>query len=210
MKIKKIGHCCLVIEFDGVKIMTDPGSFSTEQIEEQNIDYILITHEHGDHIHIPSLKQVMENNPMAKIITNSAVKNLLDAENIFAEILEDGQMENGADLYAETCDHADIFDGITPVKNTGYLIGSRLFYPGDAWLVPKREVEILALPVAGPWSKIRDCLEYAIKVNPKSAFPVHDGMLKENGKGMYGLIGKILGEQGTNFTNLNNGESLEF
>ncbi len=29
MKIKKIGHCCLIIETKGVRIMTDPGTFTT-------------------------------------------------------------------------------------------------------------------------------------------------------------------------------------
>jgi L-ascorbate metabolism protein UlaG (beta-lactamase superfamily) len=31
MKIKKIGHCCLVIETNGKRIMTDPGSFTIEE-----------------------------------------------------------------------------------------------------------------------------------------------------------------------------------
>ena len=40
MKIKKLGHCCLVIEINGRKIMTDPGSWTTdEQIKERNIDF---------------------------------------------------------------------------------------------------------------------------------------------------------------------------
>ena len=29
MKIKKIGHCCLIIETKGIRIMTDPGTFTT-------------------------------------------------------------------------------------------------------------------------------------------------------------------------------------
>ena len=61
MKIKKLGHCCLVIETNGKRIMTDPGSFTDKQTEEQNIDLILITHEHSDHFHIESLKKVLIN-----------------------------------------------------------------------------------------------------------------------------------------------------
>ena len=41
MKIKKLGHCCLVIETNGKKIMTDPGSYTVgEQTKEKNIDVI--------------------------------------------------------------------------------------------------------------------------------------------------------------------------
>src|SRR3990167_7420555 len=54
MKIKKIGHCCLRIEEQETVILTDPGVFSTLQNEEQGIDIVLITHEHGDHLHIES------------------------------------------------------------------------------------------------------------------------------------------------------------
>jgi L-ascorbate metabolism protein UlaG (beta-lactamase superfamily) len=211
MKIKKIGHCCLVIEYDGVKLMTDPGSYSTLQTEEINVDYVLITHEHGDHVHIPSLKLVIENNPMVKIITNSLVSKLLEEENIESFILESGKLEEGMHLYAETCDHVDIYDTVPVVQNTGYLIGERLFYPGDAWLVPEREVEILALPCGGPWWKVRDAVEYGLKVKAKYAFNVHDAMLKPTKQSMnYILPQKVLGEAGTEFKILLDGETLEY
>ena len=31
MKITKLGHCCLVIEEKGLKILTDPGSYTDTQ-----------------------------------------------------------------------------------------------------------------------------------------------------------------------------------
>lgn len=37
MKIKKLGHCCLVVEIEGKKIMIDPGSYT---IKEQSIEYL--------------------------------------------------------------------------------------------------------------------------------------------------------------------------
>src|SRR3990167_6726087 len=77
MKIKKIGHCCLIIEEAGLRVMTDPGIYSTEQNNAKNIDVVLITHEHGDHLHMESLKTVLANNPKAKVITNNAVGKIL-------------------------------------------------------------------------------------------------------------------------------------
>src|SRR3989338_2705657 len=56
-----------------VRIMTDPGAWSTRQNEEKGIDYIFITHEHQDHFNIESLKKVLANNPKAKVITNKGV-----------------------------------------------------------------------------------------------------------------------------------------
>lgn len=225
MKIRKIGHCCLVIEVGGKRIMTDPGGWTTGQIEERNIDLVLITHGHGDHLHVESLKTVLENNPNCKVVTNTAVKNILAKENIWNQdeenikffVLEDGEVGDelqkvlGVNIFAKTCEHADIYDGIVPVQNTGYLLADRMFYPGDAYLEIDRPVEILALPVAGPWAKIREVIEYAKKVNSKIAFPVHDGLIKKDCiKTFRVLPQKFLGEVGIEFRDLNDGESLEF
>lgn len=180
MKIKKLGHCCLIIEENGKRIMTDPGSYTVrEQAQEKNIDLILITHEHGDHLHVESLREVVKNNPRAKIITNAGVGKLLDETQIKYEILPDkiGTDVLGVGLEAHDCKHEEIFEEIGQVQNTGYFIGKRLFYPGDAYYNPGRPIEILALPVAGPWAKVKDFMQYVLKIKPKVCFPVHDGML---------------------------------
>ncbi len=62
MKIRKLGHCCLIIEENGKRVMTDPGSYTvTEQENEKNVDLIIITHEHADHLHTDSLKNILAN-----------------------------------------------------------------------------------------------------------------------------------------------------
>lgn len=210
MKIKKVGHCCLIIETNNLKIMTDPGNFSIEQNQEKDVDVVLITHEHADHFHLESLLEVIKNNPQCRIITNTSVKKLLDKENIACEILDENEIDVGVKIFAKTCPHADIFDGIIPVQNTGYLIDDKLFYPGDAWLLSEKEVEVLALPVAGPWSKIRDSIEYAVKINPKIAFPVHDGIIKDSAINIFHKFPeKFLNEKNIHFKTLEAGEILE-
>src|SRR3989338_8334985 len=68
MKIKKLGHSCFVAEpKEGVYVMTDPGAFSPTAKDVRNISAILITHEHQDHMHIETLKKVLENNPDANV-----------------------------------------------------------------------------------------------------------------------------------------------
>ena len=178
MKIKKLGHCCLVIEVDGKRIMTDPGSWTVEeQKKEFNIDLIIITHEHQDHIHIESLKKIIENNPNVKIVTNKGVGKLLDIEGVKYEVLESKIVKEvcGVELEAHDCRHEEIFEEYGQVQNTGYFISKRLFYPGDAFYNPGKPVEILALPVAGPWTNIKSAINYALEIKPKYAFPVHDG-----------------------------------
>ena len=66
---------------------------------------------------------------------------------------------------------------IPSVENTGYFIANKLFYPGDAFYKPSKPVEVLAVPVAGPWMKVSEGIDYAKEVKPKKCFPVHDGIL---------------------------------
>ncbi|MCR4328447.1 MAG: MBL fold metallo-hydrolase [Patescibacteria group bacterium] len=183
MRITKFGHCCLLIEEKGLRILTDPGSFSSGFENLTDIHIILITHEHADHLHTESLKTVLQKNPNAKIITNTTVKSILEKEEITSTLLEHGQSSTEKEILFEAIGekHALIHTSIPQSQNTGYFINNRLFYPGDALTNPERPVEILALPVAGPWVTIGESIDYAITIKPVICFPVHDGNLKSPG-----------------------------
>ncbi len=213
MKIKKIGHCCLLIQTEKLTILTDPGAFSTDQNLITGIDVVLITHEHADHLHIDSLKEVLKNNPEVKVFTNASVGKKLDEVNIPYSLLEGGDQIKilGLTLEAFDCRHEEIFEEIGQVQNTGYLIDSKLFYPGDSFCNPEKPVDILALPVAGPWCKIPDAIRYALSVKPKKVFPVHDGMLQtQRIGGSHKIPEKVLTENGIEFIVMNEGDEKEF
>lgn len=83
--------------------------------------------------------------------------------------------------------------------------------PGDAFKVPGKPVDVLALPVAGPWCRVRDSIRYALAVKPKKAFPVHDGMIIDGrGGSIYGAPAKFLPPAGIEFLALKAGEEAEF
>ncbi len=182
MKITKFGHCCLLIEEDGVKILTDPGMYTTDQNEIKGIDYVVVTHEHGDHLHMDSVKSIIANNPNVKIICNSAVGAILQKELIAFEIVEDGQKSQLGSVLIEGhgTKHAEIFGEFAQVLNTGYFFNNKLFYPGDALYNPKKPVEVLAFPTAGSWANIKESINYVLDVKPEKCFPVHDGNFKSH------------------------------
>jgi len=213
MKITKLGHCCLVIEDGKLRILTDPGSYSTAQNKVKNIDIILITHEHADHLHVDSLKTVLSNNPKTKIFTNKDVGKILGREGIKFEILENRQSKLIDGVWIEGFGerHADLYSTVPVVANTGYLIAKKFFYPGDAFYNPKKSIEVLALPVAGPWMKISEAVDYAREIRPKVCFPVHDGMLLPNRIGAAHKIPEnALGAVGIKFIVLEEGRTVEF
>jgi L-ascorbate metabolism protein UlaG (beta-lactamase superfamily) len=214
VKIKKLGHCCLVVDTDeGKRVMTDPGDFSTGQGEVTGVDLVVITHEHGDHLHVGSLKSVLVNSPQAKVVANSAVGKILKAEGVAHQILEGTAAAEIAGVPLEALDarHEEIFEEMGQVQNTGYLIAGRLFYPGDAFANPGKPIDVLALPVAGPWCRIRDAVRYALEVKPRAAFPVHDGAIAQGRFGSaHSAPAKFLSPAGIEFVALKAGEEAAF
>ncbi|HZS42714.1 MAG TPA: MBL fold metallo-hydrolase [Candidatus Paceibacterota bacterium] len=201
MKITKLGHCCLIIEEKGLKILTDPGNYTHKQNEVTGIDIVLISHEHSDHYHLDSVKALMKNNPTARLISNGAVGSLLEKEGFKYEKVGDGEKIEIGGVLIEGFgkDHAPIYKDLMLVENTGYLINSYLYIPGDAFHAPSKGVLVLALPVAGPWVKISDSIDYALEVKPKKTFPVHDANLRILGGAPYYVSKEILEKNNIEF-----------
>jgi L-ascorbate metabolism protein UlaG (beta-lactamase superfamily) len=181
------------------------------QSEARDIDLILITHEHPDHLHIGSLKEVLTNNSNAKVITNTSVGKILDSEGIEYKNVSDGDHFEFKSVKIEGygTKHQEIYKDFGQVENTGYFIDGKMFYPGDAFYDPQRQVDILALPVAGPWCNIHDAIEYALKIKPRVAFPVHDAFSPLPGS-IYSIPKKYLPEAGVEFVVIGIGETKEF
>ncbi len=180
MKITKFGHCCLLIEVGELRILTDPGNYNTTP-QVENLDVILITHEHQDHLHIDSLKEILKNSPQAKILSHQAVEEILTQEGISYQEMKDGEERVVKNIPIESCgtEHACIHTDLPKVQNTGFYINKSLFYPGDSFHNPQKNIEILALPVSAPWMRLEEAIEYAKVIHPKVVFPVHDGMLRQ-------------------------------
>jgi hypothetical protein len=106
--------------------------------------------------------------------------------------------------------HAEIHPEIPRIANVGFLIGGRVFHPGDALTVPEEPVATLLLPVHAPWSRTADVIDYVRAVGADRAFAVHDGLLNEIGLG--GVAG-LLGERGpgtpTPYSRLAPGDTVE-
>jgi L-ascorbate metabolism protein UlaG (beta-lactamase superfamily) len=212
MKITKLGHCCLVIEEAGQKILTDPGTFTTSQNEMADIDILLITHEHADHYHLDSVQAILKNNPNIHVVTNSAVGALLTKEGIAYTKVGDGESAEVGGIKFEGFgkEHAPIWPPFGLVENTGYFIDGKLFYPGDAFYNPQRPVDILALPAGGPWMKVSEAIQYALDLKPRIAFPVHDAMFKEGENFNVRILEAILPKNDIQFVAMNPGDTKEF
>lgn len=213
MIITKFGHCCLLIEVKGVRILTDPGNYN-ETPMVADIDAVLISHEHQDHLHTESLEVILAKNRQAKVITHASVGKILDETDIVHTLIADGETAIVKDVSIESSGsvHACIHHDLPTVQNTGFYIDGTLFYPGDSFHDSKKDVAVLALPVAGPWMRLEEAIEYAKHIKPKAVFPVHDGMLRqEHQLGPTRRIPKMLLEPlGIEYVDMTEGASHDF
>ena len=68
MKIRKLEHSGIIIEDNGRAVIFDPIEIENSLPEYENIDAIIITHGHSDHLQMQDVVEVATHNPNAKIL----------------------------------------------------------------------------------------------------------------------------------------------
>jgi len=186
MRLTKYGHSCLVLEEQGKKVIVDPGEWTPEFGDAENVAAVVVTHVHGDHFSPKNLEAIFTKNPEAKLFTTGEVKAGFDKPNVVTPKAGDKVTIGSFTLEFFGSEHAEI-DQLKPVaQNIGVLINDNLYHPGDALTLPERPVKVLSLPSSAPWSKTSQTIQFLRDVNPSNFFfPTHDGLLSENGKGTY-------------------------
>jgi len=184
MKITKYEHACFVVEDNGQVLVVDPGAYTTDFVVPSGVVAVVVTHEHPDHLDKTHLQAVVAANPDAIVIAHSDITSQLNDFKTQSVVAGEGiKVGNFAlEFYGGT--HATIYPELPPVANLGVLINGRIYYPGDSFALPERNVDVLALPVSAPWMKLSEAIDFAKAVNPKVIFPTHDAVLSDFGKGL--------------------------
>lgn len=183
MQLTKYEHACFVVEKDGKAVVVDPGTLTTDFIMPDNVVAIVITHIHGDHLDENLVASILEANPGAVVIGPAEVTTAL--KNFETRTVHGGDnfTIDGVELefYGDT--HALQHPSLPPAQNVGVLIDERVYYPGDAFAVPEKSVDTLALPIGGGWLKISEPIDFMTTVAPRFVFPTHDAVLASSGQG---------------------------
>lgn len=185
MQLTKYEHACFTVEQDGQLLVIDPGNFTTDFIAPDRVVGIVITHEHADHFDSELVANIIDKNPEAIVVAHSSITQTIEAFETIA--VDTGTTLNIGLFRLEFFggEHATIFTDTPPLANLGVMINDLLYYPGDSFAVPiNRSVDTLALPVAAPWLKINETLDFLTAIKPRIAFPTHDAILSPTGQGL--------------------------
>ena len=185
MILTKYEHACFTVEKDGKLLVVDPGGWTTDLPALESVIGIVVTHEHPDHFDVNALGAIIGHNPEARIyahenITRQFGDTLPNTAVVAGEGIEVGPFK--LEFYGG--EHATIHPDIPVVANLGVMINGKIYYPGDSFADPQRPVDALALPVSAPWMKSAEALDFLMSVRPRLAFPTHDAILSDEGKGL--------------------------
>ena len=181
MRITHLGHACVLIEIDGTGVLIDPGTMSSPS-QVPAMKALLFTHNHTDHLDIVAVSQLLARNTSASIVADAGSAHTLAQTGVDGVTQVDSASTvtldvAGIPVEATTVAHASIHcDLPSPVNNT-YLVAGSVLHPGDAFWVPPRPVDVLLLPIGGPWMKLSESVDYLRAVAPRVAIPIHQGGL---------------------------------
>jgi L-ascorbate metabolism protein UlaG (beta-lactamase superfamily) len=205
-----LGHATVVVELDGSKVVVDPvlrgrvahlrrQSPPVDPVSLGGLDAVLISHQHRDHLDLPSLRRL---GPGLQIIAPRGAGRVLRRAG-FDDVLE---LEAGATTtvgeLAVTATPA-VHDGRRlpvgrPLPALGFLVGSshRVYHAGDTDLfdgmqqIGDRGLDVALLPISG-WGPTvgpghldpARAARAAALLRPRICVPIHHGTYRGAGRG---------------------------
>lgn len=201
MRITHLGHSCLLVEEDGVRVLVDPGTLTHGFEQLTDLAAVLVTHQHPDHVDVDRLPTLLEANAGARLLAEPEVAAELSKAGLAAAPVHAGDELALGSLHLAGVGgrHAVIHDDIPRVGNVGFVLtpsaGPSLFHPGDMIDTVPEGVGVLALPVSAPWAAAKETVDFARAVGAGTVFPIHDALLSAAGRAVYlRVVGNLMPE----------------
>ena len=197
-----LGHSTVVIDVEGTRVVTDPvlrarvwhlrreGLVAQEALRD--LDAILVSHTHYDHLDLRSLDRLDRNLP---VVAPRGVGRLVRRRGFERVVELDVGEELGLGAVRIRATHADHESSRGPFSSNapslGYVVegGPRIYFAGDTGLFPEMSgigpVDVALLPVAGWGPRLppghldpAGAAEAVRLIRPKVAVPIHWGTFR--------------------------------
>jgi L-ascorbate metabolism protein UlaG (beta-lactamase superfamily) len=177
------GHACIRFERDDRRLVLDPGGFSDTAVLA-DADAVLVTHEHPDHVDPATLVPALAARPALHVwappgVVAQLVEAGAPADRVHTATTGDAFSAAGFAVRVTGEQHAVIHPDLPAAENVAYLVDGAALHPGDSFTPPPAgvHVDLLLVPVAGPWLKLSEAIDYVRSVRPRVAVPIHDATL---------------------------------
>jgi L-ascorbate metabolism protein UlaG (beta-lactamase superfamily) len=204
--VQRLADSCVLLTTDSGTTLFDPGVFAYDAVDLDSIgdvQRLLITHEHGDHVHPDFVKWLVDRKKDLTVHGNANVAALLEPHGI--QVVD----ENPGGVTSEDVTHETLPNGSAP-PNRSYTVDGAFTHPGDSH-EPAQCADVLALPLLAPWGSMTASVQFAKKLSPRVVVPIHDFFMNEKGGGfLFNMAKHVLGQADIEFVPLGWGESATF
>ena len=186
VKFHALVHASIRIEYDGREIMIDPvtklGGKTIDYTAMPKADFILVTHEHHDHLDQEAIKQLTGDK--TQLITNQRCAEMLG----YGQVMANGDvLQLSDDIRLEAVPAYNITEGHQQFhpkgRDNGFILmldGLRIYIAGDTEDIPEmaeiKDIDIAFMPCNQPYTMtVEQLVNAARTVKPKVLFPYHYG-----------------------------------
>lgn len=203
--IKRLSDSCLLVTDGAGTTLFDPGfhTFTSGVVDLEtigDIQRILVTHEHGDHVNPGFVGWLLDRGNDITVYGNESVAALLGRSGISVDT------GTPSDTSVEDVRHEIVPSGAAP-PNRAWTISGVFTHPGDSY-APTQSAPVLALPLLTPWGSATRSVQFARDLSPQQVIPIHDFYLSDQGRQWISTMAKnVLAESDIEVITLDWGES---